>query len=142
MNMQKFALATLIGTIVSFIAAYLIFGIALHSWVDENTMEGTGKDMPDFLWVSIGHMGFSIAVAFIFMNWAGINNLKDGLVAGLIIGTFISIGDVMIDYGTTNMFTGGPSTAFMYVAADALIWAAGGAGVGWALGLGKGVGNG
>ena len=137
MDIQKFALATLAGTITSFITAYLIYGLALHGYMETNIMAGLGKAEPDFMWLIIGHVFLGMVVTYIFMK-AGINNLKDGLMVGLTLGILIGLGYNMVNHGTTNMFTGGLATVLLVTVADGIIWAIAGAGVAWALGMGKG----
>lgn len=137
MDTKKFIIATLAGTITSFIAGWLIYGMALHGYMVSNTVEGANKEMPDFLWLVLGHICFAALVTYIFMKWAGIRTLSAGLTGGFIIGILVSLGYDFASYGVGNYFTS-LAPVFVDAIAGAVVWAIGGAGVGWALGLGGG----
>jgi hypothetical protein len=137
MDAKKFLIGTLAGTVTSFIVAYLLYGMLLHSYMASNSMEGVGKETPDFLWVVLGHIFFSAGVTYIFLKWAGIKTIAAGATGGFIIGLLFSLGWDFTMLGTSNIMTGGVTMAVVDAIAGGIIWAAGGAGVGWALGLGK-----
>ena len=137
MDTKKFVIATLAGTVTSFIVGFLIYGLALQSYMASNTMAGVNKDTPDFLWLVLAHVCFAMAVTYIFMKWAGISTVGAGLTGAFVIGLLISLGYDFAMYGTSNMMSG-ISMVLVDAVASAVVWAAGGAGVGWALGMGGG----
>jgi hypothetical protein len=137
MDTKKFLLGTLAGTVTSFIVGFLIYGLALQSYMASNTMAGVNKATPDFLWLVLAHVCFAMAVTYIFMKWAGISTIGAGAAGAFVIGLLISLGYDFSMYGTSNIMSGMSMIAVDAVA-SAVIWAAGGAGVGWALGLGGG----
>ncbi len=131
MDTKKVLIGTAAGTITSFIAGFLIFGFALKDWMTENL---ASKEPPEFHWVIISHVLFAFLVTYIFIKWAGISTLTAGLKAGALIGFFVCLGYNFVNLGSTELFTGGISAAIIDALGGTIIWAAGGAGVGWALG--------
>ena len=136
MNVKKFLTGTLAGTIDSFIVAYIIFKFALHSYFGESRMEGVTMEVPDLPWVVIGHICMSAALTYIFIKWANVKTVMAGLNGGLIIGLLTSLGYGLIDYGTSNVFSS-VIPALVEAFAGGIVWAAGGAAIGWALSLGN-----
>ena len=131
MDTKKLLLGTLAGTITSFITGFLVFGLALNSFMTSNV---SIKDPPEYHWLIIGHIFFAFLVTYIFMKWAGISTLAGGLKAATLIGLLASLGYNFTFLGTTGVFPGGISAAIVDAIGSTLIWAGGGAGVGWILG--------
>ena len=135
MDIKKFLLGTLTGTVASFVVAYLIFGVVLHAFFEENTMEGIAKTEPDFIWIIIGHFCFSAALTYIFLSLGNVKTLSGGLVAGFVIGLLTNLGFDMIAFATTNMMTS-ITPVFVDAVAGGVLWAVGGGAIGWVLGMG------
>ncbi len=135
MDIKKFLTGTLAGTVASFATAYLIFGVILHSYFGEVTMEGVGKAEPDFVWIVIGHVAYSAALTYIFLNVGNVKTAMSGLVAGFVIGLLTVLGFDMISYATTNVMTS-IQPVFVDAVAGGVVWAVAGGAIGWALSLG------
>ena len=133
MDTSKLFMGTIAGTITSLIAGFLIFGLALSSYMTDN-MVGIEGEL--WHWVIIGHVFLALLLTYIYAKWAGISTAMSGLKAGLIIGLLVCLGYNFLMLGTTGLFTGGLSTAIIDAVGGMIIWGAGGAGVGWALGRG------
>ena len=136
MDTTKFLTGTLAGTVTSFIAGFLLYGLALKDYMSSNIMEGMHNDPPNFVWLVIGHIIFAALVTYIFLKWAGISTAIGGAKAGFILGLLFSAGMSAFFLGTSNFYAGGIPTALVDVLANSIIWAFGGLGVGWALGRG------
>ena len=133
MDSTKLILGTVVGTITSFIVGFLIFGLALAGFMAENV---AGKEPLEFHWLVIGHVFMALLLTYIFLKWAGISTISGGAKAGLIIGLLATLGINLILLGTTEVFPGGISAAIVDGVGSAIVWAAGGAGIGWVLGRG------
>ena len=134
MDTSKMIMATIVGAFTSFIAGFLIYGLALHMYFAENT-SGMLEE-PNFVWLIVGHLSFSFLTTYIFMKWAGIKSLATGASAGVIIGILFTLGHVSFALGTSEMYNS-ITPAFVDTVAGAVVWMFGGAGVGWWLGRGE-----
>jgi hypothetical protein len=132
MDSKSFIIATLAGTVSSFIVGFLIYGMALQGYMEANTMEGIGKE-PNMLWIVISHVILGAGITYIWMKWAGIKTLVSGLTGGLTIGLFFGLSLGCVFFGTLNFYSGMVPMVVDSVA-GALIWAGAGAGAGWSLG--------
>ncbi|MBT8189607.1 MAG: hypothetical protein KJO29_04200 [Bacteroidia bacterium] len=130
--MKKLLLGTVAGTIVGFAGGFLVFGLALGNYMMENT---NGKDPMDMTWLIIGHVFFALALTYIFMQWAGIKTAITGARAAANITLLISLGSNFIWYATSGLFNN-LSAAVVDAAGATIVWAIGGAAIGWVLGRG------
>ena len=135
MDTKKFLIGTLSGTVTSFAASFLIFGLALKSYLSANA---SVIDSPAFHWIILGQVLFAGLLSYIFLRWTGIKSLAGGAKAGAVIGLFVALGYNLILLGSTSMFSGGLSAAVVDALGSTLVWITAGAGVGWALGREKG----
>ena len=88
----KFYLAGLAGAVVSYLLSWLVFGFLLMSFFSAHTIyyDGLMYEMPKVWVLIIAFLLEGFMLAFIFERWAKIATFKSGLVAGLILGLFIS----------------------------------------------------
>ena len=79
--------AAVVGAIIMFFLGWLIFGIALNSWMHANMIQYPGlmKDPPDFIWLGLSNFAFAWLYAFIFDQWAGIRTFAGGVIGGITI---------------------------------------------------------
>ena len=79
--------ATLAGAIVMFLLGYLIFGVLLNSFMQENVNQYTGmiKDPPNFMLLIGANLVLAWLLAFVGDYWAGIRNFASGLKLGALI---------------------------------------------------------
>lgn len=81
-------LAAIVGAIVMFGLGYAIFGVALASFIKENTIQYPGlmkEPMPDMVPLILSNFVFAWLYAFIFDQWAGIKTFVGGALAGISI---------------------------------------------------------
>ena len=135
MNTTKLLSGTVIGAIVAFIMGYLIFGLALNSYMAENT-NSTGES-PDFLWLILGHVVLALFYTYVFLQWAGIKTAAGGAKAAAIMTLLLSLGSNWIWYATSGLFTGGIAATVVDAVGATIVWAVAGAAIGWMLGRGE-----
>lgn len=133
MDSKKLLMGTLVGTIVGFVCGYLVFGLALASFIAENI---SGKDPMDMLWLVIGHVFFALALTYIYLQWAGIKTAATGAKAAAIITLLVSLGANCIWYATSGLFNN-LTAVFVDAIGATVVWAIGGAAIGWILGRGE-----
>jgi hypothetical protein len=106
--MLKITLATFAGTLVYFIAGWLVFEGLLGSYMSANTTQIAGfKKTPEessmlMLIVSCG--AYALLLSIIFANWANITTIKDGLILGAIIGMLVAAMTNSYWYSSTHFF--------------------------------------
>lgn len=107
MNTNKIIVAGLVGGVVAFMLGFLIYGMALESFMAKNAGSATGvmRDQADFQWIPmiLGHLSFGLFFAVIFGRWATISTFATGAKAGAVLGFLIGFAYDMINYGSTNL---------------------------------------
>jgi len=105
--MNKILTAGLVGGLVAFILGFLVWGLALSSFMESNIGSASGvmKDEADFLWIPmiLGHISWGIFFAYIFGQWANISTFATGASAGATLGFLIAFTYDMINLGSTNL---------------------------------------
>ena len=134
MNVQKLLLGSLIGGLVALAVGYLLFGVALSSYMAENAAH---TKEPDMIWLVAGHLVYGGLVTYIFLQWAGIKTAATGAKAGFIIALLASLGFNWIWHGVSDIFPGGCVATLIDAVGGAVVWAVGGAAIGWFLGRGE-----
>ena len=130
MDTTKLLLGTLAGTVTSFLAGGLIFGFLLANYMEANMEMSTN---PNFVWILVGHIIMSFLITYIFLQWAGISTLVTGAKAGALIGLLIALSYAAFLLAGTTVYSGIES-ALVDTLGNTIVWAAGGAGIGWYLG--------
>ncbi|HCK20824.1 MAG TPA: hypothetical protein DHW15_01255 [Bacteroidetes bacterium] len=138
MNAQQRILATLAGTVVSFLMGYILYALALGSFFEAHmgTAENVAKT-DDMVWWALvaGNVFLAYLLVYIFGKWANIKTFGAGLQAGAMIGLIIGFGYDMIAFGTTNTMDLTAALVDPFVTA-VMLGVTGGV-VGWMLGRGK-----
>ena len=67
MDVKKLAMGTVAGGLVALGVGYLIFGVALASYMAENAAH---TKEPDMLWLIAGHLVYGALMTYIFMQCA------------------------------------------------------------------------
>ena len=134
MDLKKLLVGTVLGAVVALICGYIIFGMALANYMAENT---SATKEPDMLWLIFGHLAYSGLITYIFLQWAGIKTAVTGAKAGAIIALLGGLGFNWIWHGTSDLFPGGCVATLVDAAGGAVVWAIGGAAIGWFLGRGE-----
>jgi hypothetical protein len=134
MDIKKLLLGGLIGGISALIVGYLLFGIILADYMAENAAH---TKEPDMVWLVAGHLVYGILMTYIFSKWAGIKTAITGAKAGALIALLGGLAFNWIWHGVSDMFPGGCVATLLDAAGGAVVWAIGGAAIGWFLGRGE-----
>ena len=89
MDTKKLLTGTLVGTVVAFICGYLLFGMALSSYMAENASHVAE---PNMAFLIAGHVVYAGLITYIFLQWAGIKTAATGAKAGAIIALLGALG--------------------------------------------------
>ena len=136
MDMKKFLLASLAGGITLFVLGALIYGVALPSFMEDNTLPGIMRVEPIMWSMVLSQLAMGGFVAYVYLRWASISTFVGGAKGGAIIGAFIGIGIGFDLYAISNMMS------LTFAVVDVALWAirfgiAGGV-IGHVIGMGKG----
>jgi hypothetical protein len=123
--------------IVAFIGGFLIYGLALQSFMAANAGTATGVMKTDMsasnmIYIFIGNLASGLLLAYIFDKWANIRTLSMGAQAGALIGLLIAASVDFTMYGTSNIMN--MTAVFVDIIAGTVLSALVGAGVAWWLG--------
>jgi hypothetical protein len=137
---SKTFIAALLGGIASFILGYLIYGMALMSFMAAHAGSATGvmkteMNSSNMIHIFIGNLAGSFLLAYIFDVWANIRTLSGGVKAGALIGFLMAINFDFVMLGTSNIMTF--NAAIVDILASAVLVALVGGVVGWWLGRSK-----
>lgn len=109
MKINKILIAGLVGGIVALLLGFLLYGLALSSFFEQNMGSASGvmKEEADFNWIAmvLGHLSLGLLFAIIFGRWASISTFPTGLKAGAVLGFLIGCTYDLINYGSTNIYT-------------------------------------
>ena len=137
MGNNKILISGLVGGIASFLTGFIVWGIALDGFAQNNMGSATGvtkEEMGDMWAVVVGALASGFLVAFVFGRWANIKTLQTGAKAGLVIGLLLGVNINFIMYGTTHITT--LPLAIVDALAYGALYTVIGAVVGWMLGRG------
>ena len=133
MNGQKFAIATLAGTVTYFIGGFLIYGLALSSYMTENMMSGMMKDPPEWIHLILGQIAWGALLALVIGRWAKAGGAAAGFRIGLQFGLLMILGFDLTMLATSNVMNNFTVMA-VDVVAGTVLTAVAGAAVGATLG--------
>ena len=134
MDIKKLLTGTVVGAVVGLICGFLIFGIALSSYMAENA---SATAEPNWAFLVAGHLVYACLLTYIFIKWAGIKTATTGAKAGAIIALLGALAFNWIWHATSPMFPGGCVATIVDAVGAAVVWAIGGAAIGWVLGRGE-----
>lgn len=106
MNFTKILIAGTVGAVVAFILGYLVWGLALADFFQNNAGTATGVSRgDDMLWVPmiLGHLAWGFLFAVIYERWAQISTFATGAKAGAVIGFLTACTFDFISFGSTNL---------------------------------------
>jgi hypothetical protein len=86
--------AAIVGTIVMFFLGFLIFHLALGTYLHANMISYPGlmkEPMPDMVPLVLSNFAFSWIYAYIFDQWAGVRTFFGGMIAGITIAIPLAI---------------------------------------------------
>ncbi len=106
MDTKKFLIGTLVGGIAFFFIGYLIYGMALMSFLNHHSTAppGSMKSMSDFVWgaLILGNFASAALLTYIFLKLGNINSFGSGAGVGAVIGFLVSLSRDSIEYATGN----------------------------------------
>lgn len=102
MKIQKLAIAALVGTVFLFLIDWVWYGMLMK---DSMTMPNARPE-PDFMWLVISYIVFSVAFVSIYGAWnGGSNKVNSGLNFGLWIGIMVGLSMNLMWFSLTTTIT-------------------------------------
>ena len=102
MKIQKLAIAVLVGTAFLFLIDWVWYGMLMK---DSMTMPNARPE-PDFMWLVISYIVFSIGFVSIYGSWNGGNSkVNSGLNFGLWVGIIVGLAMNLMWYSLTTTVT-------------------------------------
>jgi uncharacterized membrane protein len=116
---KRFLLATLAGGVTAFVTGFLIYGVATDSFFRANpgSAVGTMKDVPDFVYLSLGQLMFGLFLTVLLGKWIGATTAGTGLQVGAVAGLLMGLAVDLTNLGVLNVMN---LTATLV---DPLLWA-------------------
>lgn len=138
MNTKKFIIGTLAGGITYFLLGFIVYAILLEGFFAAHAGSATGvpKTTEMQYWpLFIGNLGHAALLSYVFLKWADIKTFNAGLMGGMAIGFFMTLGFDMVSFDTTNIMdmTGAIADVFVFTVISAIV----GGVVGAVLGMGN-----
>ncbi len=134
---NKVLIGGLIGGVTFFLLGWLIYGFLLLDYMKENSNQSIAKPMNEFLWWSLilSNLIWGYFLALI-LSWTNTSSMSSGMQKGAVIGLLIA---TALDFGFYAMSTMYSSVTPILVdmAANTIMYAIGGAVIGWYMGMGK-----
>lgn len=138
MNTNKFLIGGIIGGIAYFLLGWLVWGILLMDFMQQNLGSATGvmksEEEMEWLHLIIGNLFSGLAVSYV-LNKSSVSGVSAGAIVGGTLSLLISTGFDFTMLGTANIFN--LTASLVDIAASTVVGAIVGALVGWYLGMGK-----
>ena len=127
----------IIGGVVFFFLGFLVYGMALRTFMENNQMAGLGRSDAEFNWLMLvlGNLAFGFMVAYV-LHKANANSFAAGATVAMIVGLLMALGLDLTMYATTNVFNS-ISGVLVDVIATSIMGAVVGGVVGWWYGRGR-----
>jgi hypothetical protein len=136
MNTNKIIISGLVGGIAAFLIGFLIWGLALDSFMQaHNTAPAGAAREPMLMWaIIVGSLAYGLLYAVIYGRWANISTFRTGAIAGVLIGLLLAINYDFMSYAMMNMID--MTGLIVDILASGVYGALVGGVVGWMLGRG------
>lgn len=136
---MKMILATLAGTVVSFLLGWLVFGMLMMDYYKNSAVNYPGlmKDEATFRieGIFLANLVLAFFTAYVFDRWANIRTIPKGLFGGLFIGLCFSLTFDLFLWSQMNLY---PYTVYIVdVLLNGAMGAVVGAVIAGVLGTGK-----
>jgi len=108
MKIQKLLIATVAGTVFLFLIDWVWYGMLMKdSMVMPNArVDANGQHMPDFMWLVISYLVFSLAFVSIYGKLSGgSSKVNSGLNYGIWVGVMVGLAMNLMWYSLTTMMT-------------------------------------
>ncbi len=137
---SRVLLAAIVGGIAHFLLGWLIYGMALMSYMNSQmTTEGAAVMRAEpIIWAyGVGSLAWAFLLAWIYSRYTTITTFNGGMMAGAVIGVLVALSYDMNMYAGMNAWTG-MTGLFVDLLASAVISGLAGGVVGWLLGRNAG----
>ena len=134
---KKIIIAALLGSVVSFLLGWLVYGILLMDFYSShmNYYHGLMKDPPNLAAIFAGGLAMSFLIAYIYRKWSGTTSFATGFMNGLIIGFLVSLSFNLYMYASMDLYA--RRVIVVGVITGTLFNAVLGGVIGWYLGMGN-----
>jgi hypothetical protein len=133
MDGRKFAIATLAGGVTLFVVGYLVYGLALASFLEQHMLAGIQRSPPRYIVLFIGQLATAALLATVIGYWARVAGAAEGAKAGALLGFLVAL-SVDLTVNATSLVYHSLRAVAVDVFAFTIVMAIGGAVVGAALG--------
>ena len=125
-----------IGGITFFFLGYLVYGMALASMWDENSMAGLNRPMDEMRWafLILGNLFFGFLLAYV-LDKANTLTFGSGATVGAVVGLLVGLAVNFTMYGPTNAHT--LTAHFADIVGLTVMSAVAGGIIGWWYGRGR-----
>lgn len=130
--------ASAAGAVTLFVLGYLIFGILIISFMQQNTFQYDGlvRERPDLIVIFLSNLVMALMLAIVFEYWSSTRTFVGGLKGGTLIGFFVALSIDVGELGYMNLYRG-YALIPVDVLAETVRTAIAGGVIGWVLGLMK-----
>ncbi len=101
-------IAAFAGAIVYFLLGWLVYGILTPDFYAAHSLTqyyiGLEKMPPNFLGIFVSGFAYTLLMAIIFGNWANINTIKNGAIAGATISLLFTLSVDLGMWATMNLY--------------------------------------
>ncbi|MFM6954379.1 MAG: hypothetical protein ACKOWL_05275 [Sphingobacteriaceae bacterium] len=134
MNSKNYFLAAVLGGIIYFFLGWLIYGMILVDYMEENAGPAAGVNRIDMLlWsIGLGSLLYGFLLSYIFSCVGQVKTIASGARTGAWVGFLVAGALDFTMYGTTNIAT--LNTVVVDILAATVMASITGAFVAWALG--------
>jgi hypothetical protein len=105
MDTKRLLTGTVVGGVVAFVTAYLLWGLLLASFFEgQMASAGLTREAP-VLWAdAVGTLSIALLVTLV-IGWTGGSSMMDGLKTGALVGFLFWLGADLIFYANFNFST-------------------------------------
>jgi hypothetical protein len=137
MNSKNYFLAGILGGIVYFLLGWLVYGMLLMDYMEENAGLALGVNRVDMLlWsIGLGSLLYGFFLSYIFSCVGQVKTAAAGAKSGAWVGFFVAGAIDFTKYGTTNITT--LNAVAVDILAATVMASITGAVVAWVLGAGS-----
>lgn len=131
----KTLLGALLTGVLAFFLGWLIFGILLMKYYNDNMMQYTGlvKNPPEIWAIAVANLVWGLMLAYVF-NLGGVKTVSKGFTTGLILSFLISLSFDLFMRAQFNLYS--VNVLAVDVAVSAIFGGVMGAFLGWWFGRG------